>query len=259
MSAWNQIETSNCRPIGSPIGNVEWLRNQLLPIVAHELRQPLNAILFALEPSEEFDDETTAQEARALCRREALQMSQIIDNVLDTYCDATGRLHLHLVPLELASIVHNAIETVRSSILSRGHRISVSLPPDSVTFIGDPARLKQILTNLLTNSVRYTAPGGHIYLSADSSREVVTIRVRDNGRGISPELLPHIFDPFRRQTETRFSGLGLGLALVKSLVEMHGGNVVAQSKGLNKGSEFTINLPAHGPDVGAANIDSPRQ
>jgi signal transduction histidine kinase len=247
MAAQNQIDTSKCMPIGPPFGNVERLRNQLLPIVAHELRQPLNAILLALEPQQEFDDGVTAREARDLCRREALHISQIIDNVLDTYCDANGRLHLHLVPMDLASIVYSAIETALPSILSRGHRFSMSLPPDSVTFVGDPVRLKQILTNLLTNAARYTTPGGHIYL--------VTIRVRDNGRGISPELLPHIFDPCWRQAEARSAGLGLGLALVKSLVEMHKGNVVAQSKGLNEGSEFTINLPARGPDIGAAIVD----
>jgi signal transduction histidine kinase len=252
MASQNQIDASNWRPIGPPLGNVERLRNQLLPIVAHELRQPLNAILLALEPHDEVDHGIAAQEARELCRREALHMSQIIDNVLNTYCDANGRLHLHLVPMELASIVYDAIETALPSILSRGHRFSMSLPPDSVTFVGDPVRLKQILTNLLTNASRYTTPGGHIYLSADLSSEVVTIRVRDNGRGISPELLPHIFDPCWRQAEARSGGLGLGLALVKSLVEMHGGNVVAQSKGLNEGSEFAINLPARGPDVGAA-------
>jgi two-component system CheB/CheR fusion protein len=243
--------------MGPALVNVERQRDQLLPIVAHELRQPLSAILFVLDPHNDFEDEITALEAREICRREALHMSQIIDNVLNTYCDASGRLHLHLVPVDLASIVFISIETTISSILSRGHRISLSLPPDPVSFVADPVRLKQILTNLLTNAVRYTAPGGHIYLSADSSSEVVTIRVRDNGRGIGPELLPHIFDPCRRQVEARSDGLGLGLPLVKLLAELHEGNVVAQSKGLNMGSEFTINLPARGPDAAAAITDSP--
>jgi len=186
-------------------------------------------------------------------------MSLIIDNVLNTYCDAGGRLHLHPAPVDLASIVFHAIETVLASILSRGHRISFSLPPDPVSFVGDAVWLKQILTNLLANSVRYTAPGGHIYLSADASSEVVTIRVRDNGRGISPELLPDIFDPCRRQVVAPPGGLGLGLALVKSLVELHGGSVVAQSNGLNMGSEFAVNLPARCPDAAAAITNSPPQ
>jgi signal transduction histidine kinase len=257
MNTHDQFETSNFRPIGSPIGNIDRLRNQLLPVLAHELRQSLNSILFALEPNE-FDNEITSEESRDLCRREALSMSQIIDNVLDTYRDANGRLTLHPVLVDLALIIHNAIVTVRSSILSRGHRISVSLPPDSVTFVADPVRLKQILTNLLTNSARYTSRGGHIYLSADSSGGLVTIRVRDNGRGISSDSLPHIFDPYR-QVGTRPDGLGLGLALVKSLVELHGGNVVAHSRGPNTGSEFTINLPTLGPNAGATFTDSPRQ
>jgi signal transduction histidine kinase len=256
----NQFETPNSRTVGPALANVERLRNQLLPIVAHELRQPLNAILFALEPTNEFDAEITALEAREFCRREALHMSQIIDNVLSTYCDANGRLHLNLAAVDLASIVYHAIETANCSILSRGHCFSMSLPPDSVSFVGDPDRLEQILTNLLTNSARYTAPGGQIYLSADSSSEQVTIRVRDNGRGIGPELLPHIFDPWRCPVEAPSGGLGLGLALVKCLVELHGGNVVAHSKGRNMGSEFTISLPVRGPEYAAAMIvDSPRQ
>ena len=248
MAIQTQIGEAICRPTRPPNGYVERLRNQLLPMIAHELRQPLNAILLAVETEDGPDYEMTAQEARELCRREARHISQIIDNVLDTYRDANGSLRLHLVWVDLASVVHDAIETVRSVILSRGHRISLSLPPDSVGFVGDPVRLIQILTNLLTNSARYTPPGGHIYLNADSSSEVITIRVRDNGRGISPELLPHIFDPCERLAGAPPGGLGLGLAVVKSLVESHGGNVVAQSEGLNEGSEFTINLPARGPD-----------
>ena len=257
MTTHNQFETSNCRQISPLFGIIERLSNQLLPIIARELRRPLNAILFVLESHNELDGEITALQARELCRREALNMSQIIDNVVNTYCDANRRLRLHLVPVDLASIVYSAIATALSNIHSRGHRISVSLPPDPVFFVADPVRLKQILTNLLNNSARYTKPGGHIYLSADSSTEAVTIRVRDSGRGISSELLPHIFDPCRRQVEARSDGLGLGLPLVKLLAELHEGNVVAQSKGLNMGSEFTINLPARGPDAAAAITDSP--
>ena len=192
-----------------------------------------------------------AEEVRELCRRAALNMSQIIDDVVDIYCDANGKLHLNLIWVNLASIVQDAIEAARPTIVSRGHRISLSLPPDSAFFAGDPSLVKLILTNLLTNAAKYTAPGGHIYLSADATSEMVTIRVRDNGRGISPELLPHIFDPTRRQVAARPGRLGLGLSLVKSLAELHGGNVVAQSLGLNKGSEFSVNLPTRGPDVGA--------
>jgi signal transduction histidine kinase len=171
-------------------------------------------------------------------------------DVLNTHREADSGLHLHLIRVNLAAIVYDAIGTALPGILSRGHRISVSLPPDSVLIAADPVQLKQILTNLLTNAANYTARGGDIYLSADASIEAVTIRVRDNGRGISPEVLPFIFDPFRRPVQARPGGLGLGLSLVKSLVELHGGNVVAKSMGLNMGSEFTITLPACRPDVG---------
>jgi signal transduction histidine kinase len=194
----------------------------------------------------ECSDKTTAREARDIAHHEAQHVSQIISDLLDVCLNKHGGLHLHLEPVDLAVIVHHSIATARPSLDAGGHRLSVSLPPEPVSFLADASRLEQILTNLLTNSAKYTGPGGHIYLSADACSDVVVIRVRDNGRGISPDLLPRIFDPYQRGNHPEERGLGLGLALVKSLVELHGGSVAAYSQGLGMGSEFVVRMPVSG-------------
>ncbi|MGD0138032.1 MAG: HAMP domain-containing sensor histidine kinase [Tepidisphaeraceae bacterium] len=238
-------EQCNPMPPGTGIGShSSRLDDQVLPILAHELRQPLSAILLALGTEQlECSDKTAAREARDIAHHEALHMSQIISDLLDVCSDKRGRPHLHLEPVDLAVIVHRSIATSRASLDAGGHRLSVSLPPDPVSLMADPSRLEQILTNLLTNSAKYTGPGGHIYVSADVCSDVVVIRVRDNGRGISPDLLARIFDLYQRGNHPEERGLGLGLALVKSLVELHGGSVAAYSQGLGMGSEFVVRLP----------------
>ena len=180
-------------------------------------------------------------------------MSRIIDDVLDVYFNVHGRLRLRLASVDLAAIIRAAITTTRPTFADRGHRISVSLPPEPVVFVADASRLQQIFTNLLTNAAKYTEPGGHICVTAGRWSEVVVIRVSDNGRGIDPELLPRIFDPFQQGED---GGLGLGLALVKSLVELHGGGVAVRSEGPGMGSEFVVHLPAAGPGGLADEISS---
>jgi signal transduction histidine kinase len=227
---------------GLTFWNHEGPGDQLLPTIAHELRQPLNAILMALEiVRNERGGESGAREAREIAKHQALHMSRIIDDMLDTFCQ--GRLHLNVAPVDLLTTVNDAIKSTRLAWATSGHRISVSLPRQPVSLVADPSRLVQILTNLLTNAAKYTDPGGHISLSADLSSESVVIRVRDNGQGMSPELLPRIFDLYQRGPHQRERGLGLGLTLVKSLVELHGGSVAAHSQGLGMGSEFIVCLP----------------
>jgi len=230
-----------------PIGNLDRLKGQLLPIVAHELRQPLTAILFALENAHDrTTDRLAAERLRDVARREAVHMSRIIDDVLDIYLDKQGRLKLHLEEADLASIVHDAIGTTEPFLSSRGHSLSVSLPPEPVCFLADCSRLHQVLTNLLSNAARYTDPRGHIYLCADATAESIIIRVRDSGQGIPPERIGTIFEPFQCLDESgkrKSQGLGIGLSLVKSLVDLHGGSVRAQSRGWGLGSEFIVELP----------------
>jgi len=260
MTTHEQFEPGDEPPTGPTVGAVDRRKDVLLPIVAHELRQPLSAILMALSVHDECDDESSAREARDIAKHGALQMSRIIDDVIDVYRDAHGKLRLRLAPMDLATIVRHSIETARPGLAARGHRLSVSLPPDPVSFLADASRLEQVLTNLLTNAANCTEPGGHIYVTGDVPTDEVVIRVRDNGRGICPDLLPRIFDPFQQGNDSgdRPGGaLGLGLALVKSLVELHGGSVAAHSEGLGMGSEFVVRLPT-GPSFVHAERQHPQ-
>jgi signal transduction histidine kinase len=232
-------------------GDGRRLDNDLLPILAHEMYQPLQTILFAVEAAQQvYSDESDARQACDIAQHEAEFMSQIINDLLDVFCDVQGRVQLNVAPVELAAIVDAAVETTRASLATRGHRLSVSLPPEPVSFLADPWRLQQVLTNLLTNAAKHTGPGGHICLTADATDDEVVIRVRDNGKGISPDRLARIFDLYQPSIPGQ-RGLGLGLALVKSLVQMHGGDVAAHSQGPGLGSEFVVRLPAGGPDLGA--------
>jgi signal transduction histidine kinase len=176
-------------------------------------------------------DTPIAQEAHQVAKHQAQHMSRIIDDTLDAFHNARAATRLNLVPVNVATTVKNAIDTARPAIESRGHTLSVSLPDGPTVLLADPSRLQRILTNLLTNAAKYTDPGGQITLTASSSRDVVTICVRDNGRGITSDLLPRIVDLYQRGPNQRESGLGLGLTLVKAMVELHGGSVSACSKG----------------------------
>jgi signal transduction histidine kinase len=153
--------------------------------------------------------------------------------------------------VELAAVVAWATEATAHLLAARGHRLTVSLPPGPVTLDGDRLRLEQVLTNLLANAAKYTGPGGHVRLTAAVEAGQVVVRVRDNGRGIAPDLLPRVFDLFRQglgSGERAAGGLGIGLALVKSLVELHGGSVAAFSDGPGTGSELVVRLPASARD-----------
>jgi len=193
-------------------------------------------------------DESAARDCLDIAKLGARHMSRIIDDVLDTYLDVHGRIRLNLAQVDLNSVVQAAITTARPNLAAKGHRVSVSLPPDPVLFIADSSRLRQVLTNLLTNACKYTDSGGLICVTGGKWSDVVVIRVEDNGRGIKPDLIPRIFEPFQHGED---GGLGLGLALVKSLVELHGGSVAVDSDGDGMGSEFVVHLPARGPDVDA--------
>ena len=221
--------------------------HRLLPILAHELVQPLNAILLALdEVHQECVDASAAREASTLAKRQALHMARIINNVMDFGRDAYGKLRLNMGLVDIITVMADAIATVRTSLAICGHNLAVTLPPEPVPLLADSSRLHQVLTNLLNNAAKFTEPGGCICLTAEASADVVIIRVRDNGRGISSELLPRIFEPFQQGDDpgdSRRGGLGLGLALVRSLVELHGGSVAAYSHGSGSGSEFVVRLP----------------
>jgi len=231
--------------------------NKLLSIMAHELLQPLNAILLSLDEVEQGCDAASfAWEAGSIARHQALHMARIINDVMDISRDTCGKLRLRMGSVDMRSIVADAAATVRPRFVARRHRLSVALPSEPVRLLADSSRLHQVLTNLLNNAAKFTDPGGCIWVTAEASADAVVIQVRDNGRGITPDLLPRIFEPFQQGNDpgdTGCGGLGIGLFLVRSLVELHGGSVEAYSQGAGTGTEFVVRLPvcrASGPGVG---------
>jgi signal transduction histidine kinase len=219
----------------------EWLAT-----LAHELRDPLATILLALEVISEYDD-PGARRARMIAQHQARRAVRIVEDIFDLCAGSRDSLALRKEVVELAAIVAGATEATAHLFAARGHRLTVSLPAEPVFLVADPLRLEQVLTNLLANAAKFTDPGGHIRLTAEAEGGQVVLRVRDNGRGIAPDMLPRVFDLFWQgpgPEKKSACGLGLGLALVKSLVESHGGSVAASSDGPGAGSEFAVRLPA---------------
>ena len=184
--------------------------------------------------------------ARDVVDHQIRQMAQLVDDLLEISRVTGGKVRLQKEAIDIATIVAFAIETSRPALDAHNHRLSIALPPDAVYVNADSIRMAQVLSNLLNNAAKYTKPGGQIRLSAASEGPEVFFRVRDNGIGIPPEMLSGIFDLFAQvdhSLDHSQGGLGLGLTLVRSLVEMHGGSVQALSEGLNRGSEFVVRLP----------------
>jgi signal transduction histidine kinase/ActR/RegA family two-component response regulator len=229
-------------------------KNEFLAMLGHELRNPLAPLRNALTLlGPDNPDPETVRWARDLMGRQVGQMVRLVDDLLDLSRIMQGKLEIHLKPVQLTAIIANAVETARPVIDAKSHALTISLPAEPVTLNADSIRLSQAITNLLTNAAKYSEPNGHITLTARGDGPEVTIRVGDSGLGISPEALPHLFDLFMQEGSSANlsqGGLGVGLALVKSLVEIHGGVVEARSDGLGKGSEFLIRLPAPAMKVG---------
>jgi signal transduction histidine kinase len=214
-------------------------------IVAHELRDPLAAVLMALAAIPDDGDPATQRTCR-MAEHQMQRVLRIIDDLFDLRAASLDRLSLHQEMVALATIVADATETTAHRLAARGHRLTVSLPNEPVLLFADSLRLEQVLTNLLGNAAKFTDPGGHIHLAAAVEAGEVVVRVRDNGRGISPAHLPRVFDLYQQvpgSASRGKRGLGIGLALVKALVELHGGSVAAFSDGPGAGSEFVVRLP----------------
>ena len=183
---------------------------------------------------------------RAMAERQVVHLARLIDDLMDIARINRGKIELRKETLLLAPVVQRAIESVRWALERRGHHLAITLPEEPISLLADPTRLEQILGNLLNNSIKYTEPGGAIEVVVERQGCHVVVRVRDSGIGIEPELLPRIFDIFVQATDHRDraqGGLGIGLSLVRRLVEMHGGNITAHSAGTGKGSEFVVRLP----------------
>jgi len=220
-------------------------RGEELATLAHELRNPLAAILLALE-MHSGDGDPEARRTLTMAAREARRAVRIVDDLFDVCAGYYASLPLCKEMIDLAAVVTEATEATAHQMAVRRHLLTVSLPAGPVSLLADPVRLEQVLTNLLSNAAKFTDPGGNIRLIAQVEAGQAVFRVRDNGRGIAPDLLPRVFDPFWQgpspgKHDAR--GLGLGLALVKSLVELHGGSITARSDGPDKGAEFIVRLP----------------
>ncbi|MGL4554971.1 MAG: sensor histidine kinase [Gemmataceae bacterium] len=222
---------------------------EFLALLGHELRSPLAAMQYALFALRQRGDAAADPERTlSLMDRQLRLVVSLVQDIEDVSCIELGKMRLHVRPLNLARVLAGAVESVRAAIEGAGHRLDVSLPPDWVSLDADPVRLEQVLTNLLNNAAKYTPAGGRIWLTAEVEGDEVVLSVGDSGIGMPPEVLPHVFDPFwqgERTGDHARCGLGIGLALVRKLTELHGGSVSASSDGLNRGSEFVVRLPSH--------------
>jgi signal transduction histidine kinase/DNA-binding response OmpR family regulator len=224
-------------------------KNEFLSMLAHELRNPLAPICNAVHVLRLRGlDQPELRWARDVIDRQVKHMTRLVDDLLDLSRITRGKIRLKLEPIEISAIVAQAVEASRPVIEARRHHIELKVPSEPLWVNGDSARLAQVLTNLLNNAAKYTEEGGKIWLSIQRDEGMVVLRVRDNGIGIPRDMIAAVFDLFTqvdRALDRSEGGLGIGLTLVRRLVEMHGGTVAAQSDGLGHGSEFIVRLPEH--------------
>lgn len=225
-------------------------KDEFLAVLSHELRNPLAPIRTALELMRLPNvDAASAEWARTMIERQVGQLVRLVDDLLDVSRIMRGKIELHIENVELRDIFTLAVETAKPVLDAKNHTLTVSLPSEPIPFLADAARLAQVIGNLLTNAAKYTEPNGQIGLigECDAATGEVLIRVRDSGIGIAPDMLPRVFDLFTQASPGSSGtqgGLGIGLTLVKNLVELSGGRVEAHSDGPGKGSEFVVRLPS---------------
>lgn len=222
-------------------------KDEFLAMLSHELRNPLAPILNAVHLLRKHGDENPLrQQARAVIERQAGQLAHIVDDLMEVSRVTSGSITLHLERLDIRGICEHSVESARPLIDQHTHELSVSLPREPVWLNADPARLEQVVVNLLNNAAKYTDKGGQIWLSVEQEGDRAVLRVKDTGVGIAREFLPRVFDLFTQadlSLDRSQGGLGIGLTVVQRLVEMHGGTAEATSAGLGNGSEFIVRLP----------------
>ncbi len=221
-------------------------KDEFLAMLGHELRNPMAPIVTALELLKLRGERRGAKEHQVI-ERQVKHMMHLIDDLLDVSRIARGKIDIKRKQVDVRDVMAKAVEIASPLFEERRHHVDITLPPHDLVVSGDEARLTQVLGNLLTNASKYTDPGGHISASAEQEGEQIVIEVCDDGRGITEELLPRVFDLFEQgyqSSDRSGGGLGLGLTVVRSLVEVHGGTVQAHSDGVGKGSRFVIRLPA---------------
>jgi len=228
--------------------NANRIKDEFLAVLSHELRSPLNPILGWTRLLQNSKlNAARQQEALATIERNARLQSQLIEDLLDISRIMQGKLSLTAAPVSLTFVISAALETVRLAAEAKNIQIILDLDPKIALISGDAARLQQVVWNLLTNAVKFTPKGGQVTVELRQLDGLAEIRVIDTGKGINPQFLPHVFEYFRQEdgsTTRKFGGLGLGLAIVRQIVEMHGGTVRVQSQGEGQGATFIVQLPA---------------
>ena len=236
-------------------------KDVFLAMLAHELRNPLAPIRNAIQLLRlTGPKEAAVESASDLIERQVTHLIRLVDDLLDVSRVSRGKIQLQKVVLDLAAVAKQAVETSQPVIDARRHRLAVTLPQGPVRVEGDFTRLAQVISNLLNNAAKYTDEGGNVWLIVEQSAGEAVVRVRDNGRGIDPAALGSLFDLFYqvdRNLDRSDGGLGIGLSLVKSLAEMHGGRVEASSAGRGKGSEFVLRLPLLRETLPAVRAEAP--
>jgi len=232
---------------GQELGTENGQNNQFVTVFSHELRNSLGAIRSAahIMRSDTSTDPST-KKARMLIERQVGQMMRLVEDLLDVQRVRSGKLRLHCERIDLRVLAAHAAQTVEFTMQQRHHQMTTSFPDAPVWLQVDPTRIEQVFVNLLLNAAKYTDMGGNVRLLLEREEDEAIVRIRDSGIGIAPDVLPHVFDLFVQadpSSRRADAGLGIGLALVRSLVERHGGRVTVVSAGVGHGSEFTVRLP----------------
>ncbi len=232
-------------------------KDDFLAVLAHELRAPLTAIRAAMRLFDYQDDNPEfSRKAREVIERQVKYQGRLLDDLLDAARIARDRIDLRRTVVDLQDVAFAAAEVTRPLVEERGHAFDVRVPVDTIRMCADAIRLEQVVVNLITNAAKYTPAGGEITLACERGADVAVLSVRDTGEGIAPEMLCRVFGLFVQAgapgTRSRAGGLGIGLAVAKRLVELHGGTIEAHSAGRDRGSEFVVRLPLMADRIAAA-------
>lgn len=241
------LDINRLKSVESELRSADRRKDEFLATLAHELRNPLAPISNSLQILKTPElDSAVLQQATEMMERQVHQLVRLVDDLMDVSRVMRGKIELRRERIELSAVISRALEMVQPLLDSKQHRLVRSMPPQSLLLDVDPVRLSQVFGNLLINSAKYTEPKGEIRLTVSSDNGIVVVKIADNGIGIAPELLGHVFGLFVQADHSSVKaqgGLGIGLTLVKNLVEMHHGSVEAHSEGVDRGSEFTVRLP----------------
>jgi signal transduction histidine kinase len=241
------FDTTRLRRAEQGLREADRRKDEFLATLAHELRNPLAPIRNGLQILRlSGGDPASTTRVQEMLERQVNHLVRLVDDLMEVARVTRGRIELRREPVDLGATLRSAVETSRPLIEAARHVLTLDMPADPVTLMADPVRLAQIVANLLNNAAKYTEDGGRISLSARREGNHAVISVRDSGVGIPVEVLPRVFDLFAQADRTyqrAQGGLGIGLTLVRTLVELHGGSVIANSDGVGRGSEFVVRLP----------------